>query len=390
MNEFFNDFGGEFSNRSEEINTSSLKTKISDGEAATGNINNINSPEKEGMKAKRRSHPIRSIFIIIIVIAVSFSSGFFITKYVTGEYPNFNLTKIFKNEEDAFNGLIGRGISPPNIARINITDEISKATSVLGGSTFDPDFIMGKVDDLIYDSNNLGIIVYVDSPGGGVYLTKQIYDVFMKYRNTEKKLYFVFGSGAYSGGYFLATAGNKIYADKTSLTGSIGVRMGTQFDLSGLLEKYGIKTETITAGKNKDMGNIFKPMTEEQKEVYQSVVDDAYNQFVDVIVKGRNISKKKVEKLADGRIFTAKQAKKLKLIDAYGNVENAFSDMANTLIEEHKFKGEIRLINYEKETGFFDMLFSRLNISSNYSDFPLDLIEYFTKKNEEKIQYLGG
>ena len=106
--------------------------------------------------------------------------------------------------------------------------------------------------------------------------------------------------------------------------------MGTFYDISGLLDKYGIKTETITSGDNKAMGSSVEPMTKEQKEIFQSLVDEAYDQFVGIVADGRNMSVKDVKKLADGRIYTAQQAKNNGLIDEIGTLEDAVADMMVT------------------------------------------------------------
>ena len=120
---------------------------------------------------------------------------------------------------------------------------------------------------------------------------------------------------AASGGYYVSVMSDKIYANRNCWTGSIGVTLGTMYDFSGLLEKYGIKVTTITSGANKAMGSSFEEMTEEQREIFQGLVDEAYDQFVGIVADGRGMSVAQVKKIADGRIYTAKQAADLGLID---------------------------------------------------------------------------
>jgi len=123
------------------------------------------------------------------------------------------------------------------------------------------------------------------------------------------------GAMAASGGYYISAPADKILADRNCWTGSIGVTMGTQYDISGLLSKYGIKAENLTAGKNKAMGSYVEPLTTEQRQIIQSLLDESYNQFVGVVAEGRKMSVKDVKTLADGRIYTAKQALQNGLID---------------------------------------------------------------------------
>jgi protease-4 len=123
------------------------------------------------------------------------------------------------------------------------------------------------------------------------------------------------GPIAASGGYYIAAGADKIYANRNTWTGSIGVISGTYFDVSGFLKKHGIKTTDITSGKNKGMGGYFEPMTDEQRAIIQSVVDESYEQFVSIVAEGRGMDTQTVKVIADGRIYTAKQAKEAGLID---------------------------------------------------------------------------
>jgi protease-4 len=123
------------------------------------------------------------------------------------------------------------------------------------------------------------------------------------------------GSMAASGGYYIAAPADKIYANRNTWTGSIGVIVGTLFDVSEFLEKYGIKATDITSGPNKAMGSNYEPLTEEQRAIYQSLVDEAYDQFVRIVAEGRGMDIATAKKIADGRIYSAKQAKANGLID---------------------------------------------------------------------------
>ncbi|MDD4565680.1 MAG: signal peptide peptidase SppA [Eubacteriales bacterium] len=193
------------------------------------------------------------------------------------------------------------------------------------------DWTLKMIDDISADSNNRGLILFVDSPGGGVYESDELYLKLKDYReNTGRPIYAVMGSMATSGGYYISAPADKIIANRNTWTGSLGVTIGTLYDISRFLEKYGINTVTITAGDNKAMGSMVDPLTEEQRAIFQSLVDDAYAQFINIISEERGIGLEEVRTLADGRIYTAKQALELQLIDDIGNIEYAVGNMKNT------------------------------------------------------------
>jgi signal peptide peptidase SppA, 36K type len=218
----------------------------------------------------------------------------------------------------------------PYIARIYVQGTIAAGqTDSLGmPSGYQHQWTLDKIDELKTDPNNRGLIIFVDSPGGGVYESDELYLKIKDYKQaTKRPVYAVMGSMAASGGYYISTAADKIIANRNTWTGSIGVTIGTIFDISGLLEKYGVKSVTITAGANKAMGSMVKPMTQEQQAIFQSLVDEAYEQFTGIVSEERGINIQDVKKLADGRIYTAKQAYELGLIDSIGTYDDALNDM---------------------------------------------------------------
>ena len=194
---------------------------------------------------------------------------------------------------------------------------------------YDHKFTLDTIRNLEKETRNKGLIIKVDSPGGGVYASHQLYEAIKHYKeNTGRPVYSVMGSMAASGGYYISAPCDKIYAGETTWTGSIGVTLGNFYDISGFLKKHGIKVTTLTSGRNKAMGDMTHPITEEQRKIFMSLIKDSYDRFVKIVAEGRNLSVKRVKKIADGRVYTATQAMKLKLIDKFGTVENAAEDMA--------------------------------------------------------------
>ncbi|HJB18261.1 MAG TPA: signal peptide peptidase SppA [Candidatus Bariatricus faecipullorum] len=170
---------------------------------------------------------------------------------------------------------------------------------------------MEYLDRLMEDENNKGILLYVDSPGGTVYESEELYDKLMEYKTvTNRPIWCYMAHYAASGGYMAALAADEIFANQNTTTGSIGVIL-SGYDLSGLYEKLGIQYFSITSGEYKDSSQ----MTQEQMDIYQSQVDECYQRFVQKVMDGRNMSEEDVRALADGRTYTAQQAKENGLID---------------------------------------------------------------------------
>jgi protease IV len=165
------------------------------------------------------------------------------------------------------------------------------------------------------------IIVRIDSPGGAVAPTQEIFDELQKTKKS-KPLIASMGGMATSGGYYIATACEKILANPGTLTGSIGVIMQLN-NVEELMKKIGVKGYNIKSGANKDIGSPFQPLSPEGREILQSLVDNVYSQFVSAVAKGRGMNEAQVRKLADGRVYSGAQAKELGLVDQFGTLDDA-------------------------------------------------------------------
>jgi protease-4 len=173
------------------------------------------------------------------------------------------------------------------------------------------------------DSSIKGIVLRIDSPGGSVGPSQEIYKEVLK--TTEgKKVVASMGGLAASGGYYIACAANKVFANPGTITGSIGVIMAFS-NFEELMKKLGLKTTVIKSGKFKDAGSPVRELTEEERKILQNVSDDIHEQFIEAVAKGRNLKIESVKELADGRIFSGRQAKESGLIDEIGTLEDAIS-----------------------------------------------------------------
>lgn len=209
------------------------------------------------------------------------------------------------------------------------------------------------IDEIIAIKKNeyvKSVVVRINSPGGGVAPSQEIYSELLKLRE-KKTVVASLSSVAASGGYYIASAAEKIVANPGTLTGSIGVVMDFS-NMKGLLEKVGLKSFVVKSGKFKDIGSPVRDMTKEERNLLQDVIDNVHEQFVSAIVNGRGMSREKVEKIADGRIFSGEQALELGLVDELGSLQDSIkiaADMAG-------IEGEPKVFYREKKKYLLDYL----------------------------------
>jgi len=208
-----------------------------------------------------------------------------------------------------------------------------------------------KISTARKDKSIKAVVLVVDSPGGAVGSSQEIYRALEKLRK-EKPLIVSMGNVAASGGYYISVPANVIYANPGTITGSIGVII-QHVNVKSLLNRVGVKVENIKSGKNKDILYPNNDLTDEQKKLLEDTVKDVYEQFLDAIVKYRPIKKEKLREYADGRIFSGRQALKLGLVDKLGNVQDALEEarkLANLK------KGQYQIIELTDDKGFLDKL----------------------------------
>ena len=248
---------------------------------------------------------------------------------------------------------VGNGpIATDYIAVLDIVGTISEND----GYTYDQQYLLDSVEQIMEDHHNQGLILHIDSPGGAVYQIDELYLKLMDYKETTgRPVYAAIESYAASGGYYEACAADKIYANRNAITGSIGVIMGEFIDLSGLLDRLGVNVSYITSGANKSMGNSYQPLTEEQKAIYQSICNEYYDRFVKIVVEGRNLDEGTVRKLADGRIYSASQALQHGLIDGLESFDDTVSRMTADLGYDSI---DVQYFQYTASYGLLDYILS--------------------------------
>lgn len=199
------------------------------------------------------------------------------------------------------------------------------------------------------DKSIKAIILRINTPGGGVAASQEIYEEVKRTRDGGKIVVVSMGSIAASGGYYIAVGSSLIVSNPGTLTGSIGV-IAQFISIKDLAEKLGINQTTIKSGNLKDAGNPFREMNDTDKAYFQDVVDNSFGQFLDVVAKERKMDKTTLLKYANGRVFTGLQAKEYGLVDSLGTFEDAIritSKMAG-------IEGEPRIVREKKKFSFFE------------------------------------
>ena len=219
------------------------------------------------------------------------------------------------------------------------------------GIILDSQDTVKQLSDFKKNENVKAVVLRIESPGGVVGPSQEIYDAVKKLA-LKKKVVVSMGSVAASGGYYIAVPATKIFANPGTITGSIGVLMKFS-NIEGLMDKIGMKAFTLKTGKYKDVGSPVRTMSDEDKAMLQSVIDSTHGQFVKAVAEGRKLPLEQVKALADGRIYSGEQALALKLVDNLGTMQDAIEEAGKLA----GIKGEPHVITPPKKKKFFlDML----------------------------------
>jgi protease-4 len=218
-----------------------------------------------------------------------------------------------------------------------------------------PSRIKEELDKAAQDDRVKAVVVKINSPGGTVTAADVILHELKAFKAAKGVPIIVCLQGlAASGGYYVAQAGDTIIAYPTCVTGSIGV-IAMKFNFQGLMDKVGVGEDVVKSGKWKDFWSPFRPATPQEKEMMQQIIDDFYKTFVDVVAQGRHLSLKKTREVADGRIFTASQARDLGLVDQLGYLDDALE-----LARVKAGLEEPRVITYHRPGGYKPTIYSLL------------------------------
>jgi protease-4 len=264
----------------------------------------------------------RLLFVLILAAALCLSNCAFVT------IPLFPTTQSL--QEQVIEGRGGNKILILDISGVISEREDSGPLPQQNTSIIED--IKEALEKAQYDDTIKGIVVKINSPGGTITGSDILHHELKQFKTkTGVRIVACLMDVAPSGGYYVATAADEIIAHPTTITGSIAV-IAMKFNVEGLLNLIGVKDETIKSGELKDIWSPFRPSTDKERAIMQAVIDKFHSRFVDVIKEGRKeLTRQEIEKLADGRIFTADEALEARLIDRIGYLDDALDEMKNSL-----------------------------------------------------------
>ena len=241
-----------------------------------------------------------------------------------------------------------------------------------GGLVFGPRVAIVELEGIILDVEDIvrdlkshrrnplvrAVVVRINSPGGVVGPTQELYRALQQLRQAGKPVVASLGAVAASGGYYVAVAADSIYANPGTLTGSIGVIM-QMANLESVMKKVGVDYVVVKAGRFKDIGNISRTMTAEERRVLQSLLDDVHRQFIDAVAEGRKLDRARVVQFSDGRVFSGAQAKALAMVDEMGGLEEAINAAAKLA----GLEGSPKVVLPRRRFSVMDLLRSQLGLA---------------------------
>ncbi len=239
---------------------------------------------------------------------------------------------------------------------LDVSGEDRVALIRVEGVILDAQQTVGDLKKYAESPSVKAIVLRIDSPGGGVVPSQEIYDAVKRIRSKHNKAVVAsMGTVAASGGYYIAAATDRIMANPGTLTGSIGVIMELA-NFEGLLKKIGVESVVVKSGEHKDIGSPFRKMKEDDRLILQAVMDDVHSQFIEAVAEGRSLDVREVRALADGRVFTGRQAKDAKLVDELGDLDDAIKLAA----EMGGIEGEPKVVEPRRRFSVRELLESHV------------------------------
>ncbi|MDQ0224591.1 signal peptide peptidase SppA [Bacillus sp. 7586-K] len=325
--------------------------------------------------------------------AIGIAAGLFVFSIIISTTFTFlNQSEMFSEAFAAANAefseeVIEEGTSLDKILVLNVNGVIQDTgedvTSFFSSPGYNHQTFLDMIEAAGEDNHIKGVILRVNSPGGGVVESAEIHKKLIELKEKSKKpVYVSMGTQAASGGYYISTAADKIFAAPDTLTGSLGVIMQS-VNYGELAEKFGVKVETIKSGPYKDIFSPTREMTEEERKILQAMVDNAYQGFVNVIAEGRSLSEEDVRKIADGRIYDGRQAKENNLIDELGYFDDTVAAMKKDLKIENA-----QVIEYGSSLGLDSLLSMSVGKVFNGDKEIENLYQFMSNSNSPRLMYL--
>ncbi|ERN52426.1 signal peptide peptidase SppA [Alkalihalophilus marmarensis] len=328
------------------------------------------------MSRKRWLALIAALMLVVAAVGVN----------VATSQAGADLDRMFGSEHGWAERVIEQGDDFGNsivVLELNgVIQDTGDAVSIFDAQGYRHQAFLSQIEHAAKDSSVQGLIIRVNTPGGGVVESAEIHEKIVEVQEEyNKPVYISMGSMAASGGYYIAAPADKIVASPQTITGSLGVIMES-INIAELAENYGIKFNTIKSGEYKDIMSATREMTEGDRAILQSLIDESYDEFVRIISEGRNMSENEVRQLADGRIYTGNQALEIDLVDELGSLDDTIAMMREDLGANYS------VIKYEADTGLYS-LFSMTAAKMLSSNNELASIEQLiTERRAPTLKYL--
>ena len=273
---------------------------------------------------KFKNKRVISLVIVMVLVVFSLINGTLTKSVIQKQNTEDSYVQMFLRSQSVHKLTLVDGNSDETVQKISIEGEIGAEMT----NTYSRASVINQIKEAKSNSNVKAILLSVNTPGGGVYETAELYN---ELKNSGKDVYVSMKKQATSGGYYVSMAAKKIFANTETTTGSLGVIM-SYVSAQKFLNDHGIKQETIRSGEQKAVGGLTEDLPESTRKIYQEQNKEAYDRFVKAIAQGRSMSEDEVRKLADGRTYTGTQAVENKLIDKIGTEE----DLINFIKEDKK------------------------------------------------------
>ncbi len=273
---------------------------------------------------KFKNKRVISLVIVMALVVFSLINGTLTRSAIQKKNTEDSYVQMFLRSQSVHKLTLVDGNSDETIQKISIEGEIGAEMT----NTYSRASIINQIKEAKSNSNVKAILLSVNTPGGGVYETAELYN---ELKNSGKDVYVSMKKQATSGGYYVSMAAKKIFANTETTTGSLGVIM-SYVSAQKFLNDHGIKQETIRSGEQKAVGGLTEDLPESTRKIYQEQNKEAYDRFVKAIAQGRSMTEDEVRKLADGRTYTGTQAVENKLVDKIGTEE----DLINFIKEDKK------------------------------------------------------
>ena len=335
------------------------------------------------MNTKRWIAIIAAVALLGISIVINSAFALFQNSFGTGVDELMGATETGFSENVIEAGDFNKRIAVMNVD--GVIQDTGEAASLFGAAGYNHQAFMEQLEQVGEDDSVKAVVLKVNSPGGGVVESAEIYDKIKEIQeNTEKPIYVSMGATAASGGYYISAPADKIFVSPETLTGSLGVIMQS-VNYGELAERYGVDFVTIKSGPYKDIMSPTRDMTPEEEAILQEMLNDSYESFVDVIAEGRDMTEEQVKQVADGRIMNGRQAVEADLADDFGYDE----DVIAALQKDFDLAGA-EVFEYGANQGLGSLFSMKVN-SLFGADMESQMIaKLLTEHSAPRMMYLYG